>query len=188
MVPTLETRRLILRPVTLEDAPAIQDLFPHWEIVKFLSTKVPWPYPPDGALSFLRDVLLPAIEKGEQWAWAIRLKGGPDHLIGLINLSKAREENRGFWLARDWQGQGLMIEASQIVTDFWFNTLNNSVLRVAKARQNAASRRISEKQDARLIGVEERDYVSGRGPAEIWELNREDWNRLRRSEIELTEE
>jgi RimJ/RimL family protein N-acetyltransferase len=178
MVPTLETERLTLRRITIEDTSAIQELFPQWEIVKYLNARVPWPYPADGALVFVRDILLPAMEKGEQWAWGIYLKGGPPHLIGVINLSKARDENRGFWLGLKWQGQGLMTEACRAVTEFWFNTLNFERLRVAKAIANTASRRISGREGARLAAVEDRDYVCGSGPTEIWELTREDWNRL----------
>ena len=44
-LPTLSTPRLTLRPLQLEDAPAIQALFPQWEIVRHLASRVPWPYP-----------------------------------------------------------------------------------------------------------------------------------------------
>ncbi len=53
--PPLETERLLLKPIELADAPAIQRLFPRWEIVQYLDTWVPWPYPPDGAERYLRD-------------------------------------------------------------------------------------------------------------------------------------
>ena len=46
---------------------------------------------------------------------------------------------------------------------------------VAKAIDNTPSRRISEKQGMRLIGVEDRDYVSGRLPSELWEITAEEW-------------
>ncbi|MBI4724912.1 MAG: GNAT family N-acetyltransferase [Rhodomicrobium sp.] len=180
MTPVLETSRLVLRPLVLSDAEAAQKLFPHWEIVRFLNARVPWPYPDDGALQFYRDVALPAVERGEQWIWAILLKGGPDHLIGSINLSVAPDDNRGFWLGSPWQGQGLMQEACEAVTDFWFNELGRETLRVSKAAQNLASRRVSEKQGARLTRIEERDFASGRLPAGIWELTREEWNARRR--------
>ena len=98
MTPDLETEQLILRPLTLEDAPAAQLLFPHWEVVRCLNKKVPWPYPEDGALTYYRDVELPAIERGEHWTWAIRLKGGPHHMIGSIGLMNGESANRGFWL------------------------------------------------------------------------------------------
>jgi RimJ/RimL family protein N-acetyltransferase len=69
-----------------------------------------------------------------------------------------------------------MSEACEIVTDFWFNVLAFSVLRVPKAVSNVASRRISEKQGMRVIATAERDYVGGRFPAEIWEITTEEWN------------
>ena len=68
MTPSLETARLLLRPIELADAPQIQTVFPQWEIVKFLANKVPWPYPPDGALTFLRHIALPAVERGDDGA------------------------------------------------------------------------------------------------------------------------
>ena len=60
MIVELETARLLLKPLELADAEQIQALFPQWEIVRYLTKAVPWPYPPDGALTFLRDAALPA--------------------------------------------------------------------------------------------------------------------------------
>lgn len=85
-IPTITTSRLILRPLELSDASAVQDLFPRWEIVRFLAPDVPWPYPADGALTFIRDIALPAIQQGKEWHWSIRLKTTPDRLIGMISL------------------------------------------------------------------------------------------------------
>ena len=140
---------MLLRPLEIADATQIQELFPHWEVVKHLNDRVPWPYPADGAHQFLSDVALPSMERGEQWSWSIRLKSDPHQLIGCISLMKGVHENRGFWLGLPWHGQGLMTEASDAVTDFWFNTLKYQVLRVPKAVANTASRRISEKQGMR---------------------------------------
>ncbi len=185
MTPIFETERLTLRPITLDDAPAAQRLFPHWEIVRFLGRNVPWPYPKDGALQFYRDVALPAVERGEQWLWAIRLKGGPSHMIGCISLSLQNNDNRGFWLGLPWHGMGLMQEACEVVTDFWFNVLNRDKLRVAKAVANIASRRISEKEGARCIAAEERVLCGGPTPAQIWEITKEEWNAKRRRPADL---
>jgi RimJ/RimL family protein N-acetyltransferase len=175
MTPPLETARLLLQALALIDAVQIQQQFPHWEIVKHLNAAVPWPYPADGARQFLEHVALPAMERGEQWTWAIRLKSDRNQLIGCISLMQGEHENRGFWLALPWHGQGLMTEASEAVTDFWFNTLKFPMLRVPKAAANTASRRISEKQGMRVVGLVERDYVCGRLPAEIWEITAEEW-------------
>lgn len=181
MIPDLETPRLTLRALTLDDAATTQHLFPRWEIVRHLNARVPWPYPDHGALTFYRDVELPAMARGEHWTWAIRLKGGPQHHIGAIGLMAGERDNRGFWLALPWQGRGLMTEACEPVTDFWFETLRFERLRVPKAVANATSRRVSEKQGMRVVATEDRDFVEGRLPAEIWELTREEWHSRRRS-------
>jgi RimJ/RimL family protein N-acetyltransferase len=181
MTQILETPRLILRPLELADADAVQILFPQWEIVRYLNNRVPWPYPPDGAYTFYRDTLLPAVERGEQWDWTLRLKGDPSELIGGIGLMTNQADNRGFWLGLAWHGQGLMSEACEAVTDYWFDVLKFPVLRVSKALGNEASRRISEKQGMRVVAREERDYVSGRLPSETWEITAEEWHRWRAS-------
>ncbi len=180
MTPKLATSRLLLHPLQLADAAQIQLLFPHWEIVRYLATQVPWPYPPDGAHKFIRDAALPAIARGEAWHWTLRLKSNPDQIIGSIDLRKKENDNRGFWLGLSWQRQGLMTEACEAATDFGFNALNFPVLRAPKAIPNVASRRISEKQGMRLVATEDRDYVSGRFPSEIWEITAEEWRARKR--------
>jgi len=169
------TERLILQPLEIADAAAIQEFFPHWKIVRYLLNRVPWPYPPDGALHYCRDVALPQMELGEAWHWTLRLLSSPSQVIGLISLVRGDQDNRGFWLGLPWQGQGLMSEACAWANDYWFETLGFPVLRVAKAVGNLSSRRISEKQGMRLVGVMEKDYVSGRLPSEIWEITAEEW-------------
>lgn len=58
--PELQTDQLLLRPLSVLDAPAIQQQFSRWEVVRLMSAAIPWPYPEDGALRFLRDMALPA--------------------------------------------------------------------------------------------------------------------------------
>jgi [ribosomal protein S5]-alanine N-acetyltransferase len=175
----LETPRLLLRPLALADAEQVQILFPQWEIVRYLSKQVPWPYPPDGAYRFYKEVALPAVERGEAWHWTLRLRGDPNRLVGSISLLREDDSNRGnrgFWVGLPWQRQGLMTEACEAVTDYWFDVLNFPFLRVSKAMANTGSRRISEKQGMRVIAVEEREYVSGRLPTEVWEITADEWH------------
>jgi ribosomal-protein-alanine N-acetyltransferase len=174
-IPEITTPRLMLRPLELADADAVQAVFPQWEIVQFLNRHVPWSYPADGALTFLRDTALPAMRSGTAWHWSIRPKSAPGRLIGVISLMDKPDENRGFWLDPVWQGRGLMTEACSAVTDYWFETLERPVLRVPKAAANLPSRRISESSGMRVIRTEYLDYVSGRLPSEIWEITREEW-------------
>jgi RimJ/RimL family protein N-acetyltransferase len=98
MIVELETKRLFLRPLQLTDAQETERLFPQWEIVKFLNAGFPWPWPEGLALPQYRDVILPAIERGEEWHWSLRRKDSPERLIGKISLHKNEWNNRGYWL------------------------------------------------------------------------------------------
>lgn len=182
MTPRLETKRLILHPLELADAAQIQAIFPQWEIVKYLNARVPWPYPADGALSYCRDLALPAVERGEEWYWTLRLKRAQGELIGLISLARNEHANRGFWLDPKWQKQGLMTEACDAVTDYWFDVLKFPVLRTPKAVANEGSRRISEKQRMRIVWSGARDYVSGKLPSEVWEITAQEWRARKKRE------
>jgi ribosomal-protein-alanine N-acetyltransferase len=179
MQPALTTRRLFLQPLSIEDAPQIQAIFPVWEVVRYLAASVPWPYPDDGALSYLRDVALPATERGEEWHWTLRPRSDPGHIIGCAGLFDAPDNNRGFWLGASWQRQGLMTEASDAITDFWFDGLGRPMMRSYKAVANQGSRRISERGGMRVIATMERDFVAGRLAAELWEISASAWRRHR---------
>ena len=176
------TDRLLLRPLTLEDHGPIQAIFPQWIIVRHLNAMIPWPYPPDGALIYVRDVALPAMHAGQAWHWSIRARQMPDRLVGVISLMLGEEENRGFWLdPRHW-GKGLIREASDAVTDYWFDILDQPVLRVPKAIDNAASRAISAGSGMRVVWRGQKDYVEGALPTELWEITAGEW-RTRASRV-----
>ncbi|HBV39827.1 MAG TPA: GNAT family N-acetyltransferase [Erwinia sp.] len=174
--PCLETSRLYLRPLQVEDALQIQRIFPQWEIVRHLAAGFPWPFPDDGASRYVNTVALPASERGTAWFWTLRRKENPSVMIGLICLSDEPDNNRGFWLVPEWRRKGYMTEACNVVTGFWFNTLKREVLRAPKAHINDASRKISENMGMRLIQTGKQRYTEGELDSELWEITREEWN------------
>jgi len=174
--PVLETARLILRPYEARDVPAIQRIFPQWEVVRWLHAGIPWPYPDDGAATNMAQCLEQRA-RGERFFWAITLKGSDD-LVGRIDLwpfDGEKRDMRGFWLDPALHGRGLMTEAAEAVTGYAFQVLEWPFLYLTNAVANRASARVKEKQGAELIAVEPRDYVSGPGESQIWRLNREAW-------------
>jgi RimJ/RimL family protein N-acetyltransferase len=179
MTPALATERLLLQPLEVADAEQVQQLFPQWEIVRYLNAVVPWPYPSDGALAYYRDQALPSVARGDEWHWTLRLRSTPQQLIGAIGLFRGETDNRGFWIAPAWQRQGLVTEAVFAVNDYWFNVLGFRVLRAPKAVANTASSRISQKTGMRRIGIIHKDLVSGRQPCELWEITAEEWRAFR---------
>ena len=62
-IPTLTTERLLLKPLVAEDAVQIQKRYPCWEIVRYLVSSVPWPYPDNGAENYVNNVALPDMAK-----------------------------------------------------------------------------------------------------------------------------
>lgn len=181
MIERLHTQRLELRPLQLADAAQVQRIFPQWDIVRHLAAVVPWPYPEDGAWQYFSKVALPAMKDAEEWHWTLRLRCDPDHIIGAIGLKRGPDNNRGYWLGLPWQRQGLMSEAADTVTDYWFDVLRQSRLRVPKATTNEASRRISMRQGMRMVETRDYDFVCGRFPAEIWEISAAEWAAHQRS-------
>jgi len=179
MTPPLETTRLYLMPLELRDAEQVQPLFGTWDVVKYLNDRVPWPYPADAAHAYYRDVAIPAIERGEEWHWTLRLKEAPQQIVGAVALHRHETNNRGFWMGVQWRGRGLMLEAVEAVTDYWFESLGFEELRAPKASENTASVRISEKTGMRLLSRHYQAFVSGTLPAEVWSITREEWLRRR---------
>ncbi|MFE4109511.1 GNAT family N-acetyltransferase [Kosakonia sp. YIM B13611] len=178
--PELETARLLLKPLASEDATQIQRIFPRWEIVRYLIASVPWPYPEGAAQHYVDNVALVANRAGEGWFWTLRRKADPAELMGVICLMNTPDNNRGFWLAPEWQGQGYMTEACHVVNDYWFNVLDRDVLRAPKAVVNARSKKISERSGMRLVRRQKGQYVAGELDTELWEITRDEWNNLHR--------
>lgn len=73
-----------------------------------------------------------------------------------------------------------MTEACIWANNFWFTRLRQPVMRVPKAVANQASRRLSQRMGMHLARIEDRDFVSGRLPCEIWEITAAEWRAWKR--------
>jgi RimJ/RimL family protein N-acetyltransferase len=180
--PQLETERLILRPLALSDAPAIQRHFDNWNIIRHLSMVVPWPYPADGAETFVRSQLDKTAAGEEINHWVLVLKGGDGEAIGNVHFrprAGGAKGNRGFWLAEPYWGRGLMTEAVTAVNDFVFLALGLDHFYVSNAATNEASRRVKQKTGAEFVGFIELAHHDGKPNSEHWIVRREAWLRGR---------
>ncbi len=180
--PILQTQRLILRPISLGDAPAVQKYFNNWNIVKHLNRNIPWPYPDDGAETFIKDILS---KEKEDHTWAIVRKDGDDEAIGLIGFEDGETQygNRGFWLAEPFWGQGYMTETVEAVNEFIFETLKIDSFIVCNALGNEKSRRIKEKTGAIFLEIVDLPHHSGINQSEKWLVTRESWLKSKKSGV-----
>jgi len=174
------TKRLSLRVPCLEDATFIQREFPKWEVVQYMSTRIPWPYPDDGAEFFLKEVLLPEIESGNACAFIVELNEGSRFTpIGLVTYEASEDEGvlrRGFWISLGYQGKGYMSEASKVADDWVFQNTDVKALCTENAVSNPKSGNIQVKQGWELVRVEETDkYLGDFSHEQVWLLTREKW-------------
>lgn len=175
--PVLETERLILRPIELADAPAVQRRFPQWSVVQWLNAQIPWPYPADGAETHIRECL-EAQARGEKFYWAIAMKAEPGDAIGLIDLwpdDGQGSDMRAFWLDPAFQGQGLMTEAADRVTAYALEELGWPFIVASNAEPNAASARIKAKQGGRILSRAPGRFCGGEAVRVTWRIDREAW-------------
>jgi RimJ/RimL family protein N-acetyltransferase len=176
--PIIQTRRLILRPLALSDGPAIQRHFDNWNIIKNLASVVPWPYPGDGAETFIRQQLEKISAGQEIYNWVLVLRSGDGQAIGNITFRPRADEpkgNRGFWLAEPYWNRGLMTEAIAAINDFAFGTLGVESFYVCNVVSNIASRRVKQKTGAEFVGYIELSHHNGQSKAEHWKVTRQGW-------------
>ena len=119
---TLETPRLILRPLTVEDAQAMYD---NWasdpEVTKFLT------WPAHESVEVSRMILQQweeGYQKDDYYQWGIVLKelGQPIGGISVVNLKEIAEKVEiGYCIGSRWWHQGIMSEAFGAVIDYLFS-------------------------------------------------------------------
>lgn len=181
-IPVLETKRLLLVPLEISDAPRIQSLIAHWNVLKYMASSLPWPYPDGGAEVFVRSIL-PKMRELTEYYWAITRKGYPDEgLIGVVGLTPdSEEDHRGFWLGEAYWGQGYMTETVAAVQDFAFGPLGMAEILLNNAEANVGSHRLKAKSGAEIVAVNEQDFIAGRLKSVRWRLTAENWAKHRDS-------
>ena len=138
MPPTLTTDRLALRPLRLDDAPALERGCANWNVAR-MTTRIPHPYPPGAATAWL------ANRRPDHHHFAITRQAA---LIGVISL----EDELGYWLAEPYWGQGFATEAARRVVDFAFDDLRLDRLVAGHFADNPASGRVLTKCGFRYTG------------------------------------
>ena len=143
----IETGRLLLRPVVLEDAPAMHR---NWtgddEVTKYLT----WPTHASVEVTegFVQ-YLLNSYKDPKNYCWGIVLKNESPEPIGMISVVSMNEEvgsiQVGYCLGRKFWGRGIMTEALGAVIDFAFSTLGAQRVEARHDTNNPASGAVMRK-------------------------------------------
>lgn len=120
VVPVLETNRLRLRPLSLDDTAAVFDIHTDPETLKY------WGHEQMTSITQAEDLIrgnVEWVESGMSVYWAIEKRERPG-LIGTCTLFRLDHQNRhaevGYILNRACWGQGLMTEALSCMIDHAF--------------------------------------------------------------------
>jgi len=157
--PTLITKRLIIRPYTLQDAPDLQRLIGECDIAATM-VHVPHPYI-DGMAEEFISKQQESFKKGLMIAFAIthRQNGFFIGGISLNNIDKQSElAEMGYWIGKPYWNQGYGTEAARAILKYGFEALGLNRIYANYFKQNLASGRIMQKIGMKYEGCQRQQF------------------------------
>ena len=161
---TLETKRLILRPFTTDDAQAMYD---NWasdeDVTRFLT------WPAHESVEITKMVLSDWVShygEGDFYQWAIALKEGdiPVGSISVVEYSdRAEKAQVGYCIGKNWWHQGITSEALQAVIDFLMDEVRYSRVEAIHDPENPNSGRVMRKCGMQYEGTQRRSIWCNQG-------------------------
>jgi ribosomal-protein-alanine N-acetyltransferase len=163
-LPDLETERLILRRLTLEDAPSMFEYAADPEVPRYMT----WdPHETiDDTYNFLQ-MVLPSYDDPltDVWTWGIVLKQ-TGRVVGGCSIWGRGTNSRaelGYWIGRPFWGRGLVAEAAQAMIKLGFEQMDLNRIEARCFIENTASARVMEKCGMKYEGtLREQMLVKGR--------------------------
>lgn len=175
-VPDLLTPRLLLRPLSLADAPGLHRAYGDAGAMRF------WDAPPSPDLAETERRVRLSVEASPTWhaAWAVVHKDR-DRFVGMVNYHARQPWNRrlavGWILVPGAQGHGWMTEAAAALLDHCFGALGTHRVEAEIEPGNVRSANLAERLHFRREGLlRDRLCVGGvPRPVVMWSLLRPEW-------------
>lgn len=149
----LETERLWLRWPRMADAENIARLAGDPDVAS-QTANIPHPYNLRDAEQFIRRARAEN-ESGQGLVLALAFKRQPHEAIGVIGAHGSQFRGTaglGYWLGRDYWGQGLMTEAGRGFIDLIFGVTSLAEIVCDSLPDNLGSRRVQEKLGFASLG------------------------------------
>lgn len=140
----IETKRLVLREITMQDAENLFQLHSHPDVQKYTGEPVV------ESMAEMEKAIRARITRYEQYGygrWATFLKEGNQFVgwAGLAYLPEFDEIDLGYRFLPEFWGKGIATEASEAILHYGFQTLKlNRIIAIALP-ENLASIRVMEK-------------------------------------------
>ena len=178
-IPTLETERLVLRPFSLDDAPAVQRLAGDRAIAA-TTLAIPHPYV-DGMAQDWISKHQTYFDQGKGITFAISRKRDGSLLgaMSLMRLEAGHQAELGYWIGRLYWDQGYCTEAGEAVLLYAFAELGLVRVHCHHFARNPASGRVMRKLGMQHEGTRRR-HVKKWGKfedVELYGILQEDWKK-----------
>lgn len=170
--PVLETERLTLRPIAIEDFPRWADMMADPEAAKFLGGPQPAAVAWRGFMSMagawsLTGISMFSLIERDTGLWLGRI--GPWTPHGWPGTEV------GWGLHPDAQGKGYGVEAAAATLDYAFDVLGWTDVIHCIDPDNAPSQRLAERLGSRNLGPTQMPPPYQDLPMDRWGQSREDW-------------
>ncbi|MCB0539157.1 MAG: GNAT family N-acetyltransferase [Bacteroidetes bacterium] len=179
----IETERLLIRPYTLEDAPAIKEAIDSSlpELLLFM----PWAKNEPQGIDAKKELIkhwTKEIEEDKDYTLGIFDKVSGD-FIGSTGIHTIRSKERqnfhiGYWCHSKHTRKGYITESSRALTDFGFNKFNAERMEIHCEESNIKSAAIPKRLGYNLEGtfrILEKDEHGNRKKHQAWYMFKEEW-------------
>lgn len=164
MTVTIQTKRLILRPLTVNDAP---QMFHHWANSKMVTKYLTWP--PHTSITQTQ-ARLALREKSDDEDWGIVIQA-TDELIGTINVVEDKPEIKtkiiGYVIGEAYWGEGYMTEALDAVINYLFSHTTVNRIEASHDIENPGSGKVMQKNGMTFEGILRQAGRNNRGIVDI---------------------
>lgn len=150
-----ETERLLIRPISLEDADVILELYNMPNFIKFIGDKNLKTLA--DAENYIKAKFLPQIERLGFGNYLIVLKDGNQKIggVGIFEREGLDVVDIGFSVLERFEGKGLMFEAAQKVKSIGMEDFGLSKISAITSKENFSSQKLIER-----LGLKLQKYVT----------------------------
>lgn len=140
-----ETERLFIRPISLEDADVILELYNMPNFIKFIGDKNLKTL--SDAENYIRNRFLPQIERLGFGNYLITLKEGNQKIgaVGIFEREGLDVVDIGFSVLEKFEGKGLMFEAAQKVKSIGMDEFSLKKISAITSKDNFLSQKLIER-------------------------------------------
>jgi ribosomal-protein-alanine N-acetyltransferase len=164
----IETNRLILRPFSLKDAPA---MYRNWasdnEVTKYLT----WPTHPNiGITEKIIQSWLSEYEKDDYYQWCMEWKTTHEAIgsISVVHMNEVTEAVEvGYCIGRQFWNLGITSEALLAIVHFFFEDVNTKRIEARHDINNPNSGKVMKKCGFELEGIHRKADKNNTGICDV---------------------